>query len=61
MELEDYQKEELQNHIYKTPDTYVGGCDLIEENLPVWKESEKKIQFEIGEYIPAMPHIVSKP
>ena len=60
MELEDYQKEELQNHIYKTPDTYVGGCDLIEENLPVWKESEKKIQFEMGEYIPAIYNIYNE-
>ena len=34
--LEDkYKKEELQNHIYNTPDTYVGGCDLIIENLPL--------------------------
>ena len=60
MELEDYQKEELQNHIYKTPDTYVGGCDLIEENLPVWKDSEKKIQFETGEYIPAIYNIYNE-
>ena len=26
---EKYKKENLQNHIYNTPDTYVGGCDLI--------------------------------
>ena len=34
MSLEEvYKKEELQTHIYNTPDTYVGGCDLICEKL----------------------------
>ena len=30
---EKYKKEEHQNHIFNTPDTYVGGCDLIVERL----------------------------
>ena len=60
MELKDYKKEELQNHIYKTPDTYVGGCDLIEENLPLWNDSEKKIEFVTGEYIPALYNIYNE-
>ena len=60
MELADYKKEELQNHIYKTPDTYVGGCDLIDENLPLWNESGNKIEFKDGEYIPAVYNIYNE-
>ena len=33
---EKYKKEELQTHIYNTPDTYVGGCDLICEKLFIY-------------------------
>ena len=52
MDLAKYKKEKLENHIYLNPDTYVGGCDLIEENLPVW--STDKIEFKQGEWIPAI-------
>ena len=52
MDLKDYKKEELENHIYKNPDTYVGGCHLIEENLPVY--TDNKIEFQNEEYIPAL-------
>ena len=52
MDLEDYKKEKLEEHIYKHPDTYVGGCDLIEENLPIW--SSDKIEFKQGVWIPAI-------
>ena len=31
---ETYQKKELRQHIYDTPDTYAGGSDLISEVLP---------------------------
>ena len=54
MNLNDYQKDELENHIYKKPDTYVGGPDLIEENLPIYNEEQAKIVFSTGEYIPAI-------
>ena len=54
MNLNDYQKDELENHIYKKPDTYVGGPDLIEENLPIYNEEQNKIIFLTGEYIPAI-------
>ena len=33
--LAKYQKKDLATHIYDTPDTYVGGSDLIEESLPI--------------------------
>ncbi len=33
--LDKYQKKDLVTHIYDTPDTYVGGSDLIEEVLPI--------------------------
>ena len=36
--LAKYQKKDLATHIYDTPDTYVGGSDLIEETLPILLE-----------------------
>ena len=50
---EKYKKEELQNHIFNTPDTYVGGCDLIVERLPYVNEEAKTIEFKDIEYIQA--------
>ena len=53
--LEDkYKKEELQNHIYNTPDTYVGGCDLITEPLPLYNPESKRIEFRDTEFNPAL-------
>ena len=46
---EQYEKKELRQHIYDTPDTYVGGIDVINEVLPI-KESDKIVFKEI-EYI----------
>ena len=51
---EKYKKENLQNHIYNTPDTYVGGCDLIAEILPLYDSEKKKIEFKETEFIPAL-------
>ena len=58
MSLKKYQKKELQQHIYDTPDTYVGGCDLIEEQLPLFKEN--KIEIKNIEYIPALYNIFNE-
>ena len=33
MSLAKYKKKELRQHIYDTPDTYVGGVDLIEDKI----------------------------
>ena len=51
---EKYKKENLQNHIYNTPDTYVGGCDLISEQLPLFNPSNEKIESKDVEFIPAL-------
>jgi DNA topoisomerase-2 len=51
---EKYRKEELENHIYNTPDTYVGGCDLISEPLPLFDAKSGKIEFNEAEFIPAL-------
>jgi len=51
---EKYKKENLQNHIYNTPDTYVGGCDLISEQLPLFNSSSSKIEYKEAEFIPAL-------
>jgi len=57
---EKYKKENLQNHIYNTPDTYVGGCDLISELLPLYDPDSKKIEFSDTEFIPAIYNIFNE-
>ena len=39
---ETYQKKELRQHIYDTPDTYAGGSDLISETLPICDHSHRE-------------------
>jgi DNA topoisomerase-2 len=51
--LDKYKKKDLATHIYDTPDTYVGGSDLIEETLPILLE-DGHIQMDTFDYIPAM-------
>ncbi len=57
---EKYKKENLQNHIYNTPDTYVGGCDLISELLPLYDPDSTKIGFSDTEFIPAIYNIFNE-
>ena len=57
---EKYKKENLQNHIYNTPDTYVGGCDLISETLPIYDKANDKIVEKEMEYIPALYNIYNE-
>ena len=57
--LAKYQKKDLATHIYDTPDTYVGGSDLIEESLPVL-QTDGSIQRETFEYIPALYNIFNE-
>jgi len=57
---EKYKKEEHQNHIFNTPDTYVGGCDLIVERLPYVNEKAKTIEFKDIEYIQALYNIFNE-
>ena len=51
---EKYKKENLQNHIYNTPDTYVGGCESICEVLSIYDSDKNKIVTKEVEYIPAI-------
>ena len=51
--LEKYQKKDLETHIYDTPDTYVGGSDLIEDTLPIL-QVDGTIKTETFEYVPAL-------
>ena len=55
---EQYEKKELRQHIYDTPDTYVGGIDKINEVLPLYNEN--KICFKEIEYIPALLNIFNE-
>ena len=57
--LAKYQKKDLATHIYDTPDTYVGGSDLIEETLPILLE-DGTIQTNTFEYIPALYNIFNE-
>ena len=58
MSLSDYKKKELRQHIYDTPDTYVGGVDLIEDKLPVYEDG--KIVDKTITYIPAIYSIYNE-
>jgi len=51
---EQYQKKELRQHIYDTPDTYAGGCDLINELLPIYSKEDHKIIYKEIEFIPVL-------
>ena len=51
-DLNDYKKKELWRQILDEPDTFVGGTDLIEDVLPVMKDS--KIIVKECKYIPAI-------
>ena len=57
--LQKYQKKDLATHIYDTPDTYVGGSDLIEETLPIL-QNDGTIKTESFEYIPALYNIFNE-
>ena len=57
--LAKYQKKDLATHIYDTPDTYVGGSDLIEEMLPIL-QSDQTIKTETFDYIPALYNIFNE-
>ena len=52
MSLEEYKKKELSQQILDEPDTYVGGTDMIEDTLPVFKNGN--IVVENTQYIPAI-------
>ena len=55
---EQYEKKELRQHIYDTPDTYVGGIDKINDILPI--KNGDKIVFKEIEYIPALLNIFNE-
>ena len=39
MALSDYKKKPLHQQILDEPDTFVGGCDLIEDVLPIVEDN----------------------
>ena len=57
--LSKYKKKDLATHIYDTPDTYVGGSDLIEEVLPILQE-DGTIKTATFDYIPALYNIFNE-
>ena len=57
---EKYKKEELAEHIRSKPDTYVGGADMIEENLPIFDPKKNKIVEKDCEFVPALLNIYNE-
>ena len=55
---QEYEKEELRQHIYDTPDTYVGGVEMITNLLPILNDG--KIVYKEIEYIPALLNIFNE-
>jgi DNA topoisomerase-2 len=58
MASEIYEKKELRQHIYDTPDTYVGGIECLKEILPIYFDN--KIIYKEIEYIPALLNIFNE-
>ena len=55
---QEYEKKELRQHIYDTPDTYVGGVEMITNLLPILNDG--KIVYKEIEYIPALLNIFNE-
>lgn len=52
MALSDYKKKPLHQQILDEPDTFVGGCDLIEDVLPIVEDNH--IVTKTCQYVPAV-------
>ena len=55
---QQYEKKELRQHIYDTPDTYVGGVETITNLLPILNDN--KIEFKEIDCIPALLNIFNE-
>ena len=51
MALSDYKKKLLHQQILDEPDTFVGGCDLIEDVLPIVEDNHIVTKRQ---YVPAV-------
>ena len=58
MSLEEYKKKTLSQQILDEPDTYVGGTDIIDDTLPIFKDGN--IVVENIQYIPAILKLYGK-
>ena len=57
---EEYEKKELKEHILFAPDTYCGGCDLINDKLYIFNKDTHKIELKLIEYIPALYNLFNE-
>ena len=59
---QEYEKKELRQHIFDTPDTYVGGIESISVTQPILSISgnEKQIVHKEIEIIPALLNIFNE-
>ena len=55
---QEYEKKELRQHIYDTPDTYVGGIETISVTQPIL--NDKTIFYKEIEIIPALLNIFNE-
>ena len=49
-----YEKKELSNHIYDTPDTYCGGAELVRETKYIFNSVTKSVDKKEYGYVPAI-------
>ena len=55
---QEYEKKELRQHIYDTPDTYVGGIETISVTQPIL--NDKTIFYKEIDIIPALLNIFNE-
>ena len=59
---QEYEKKELRQHIFDTPDTYVGGIESISVTQPILSisDNDKHIVHKEIEIIPALLNIFNE-
>ena len=56
---EEYEKMDQKDHVLFAPDTYCGGCDLINEKLYILNK-EKKAELKLINHIPAIENLINE-
>ena len=56
---EEYEKMKAEDHVLFAPDTYCGGCDLINEKLYILN-NDKKAELKSIDHIPAIGNLINE-
>ena len=57
---EEYEKMDQKDHVLFAPDTYCGGCDLINEKLYIYNQDTQKINLKSIDHIPALENLLNE-